>query len=59
MRYKIVIRHILDEDPSIKHGEHCTDIVYMIDTGNGKFPVGFKTLQEAQAKLTEFNNTRN
>lgn len=59
MGYKIVIRHILDEDPSIKHGEHCTDIVYMIDTGYGKFPVAFSTFEEAQAKLTELNNTRN
>ena len=59
MGYKIVIRHILDEDPSIKHDEQCTDIVYMIDTGIGVFPIGFETLQEAQAKLTELNNTRN
>jgi hypothetical protein len=57
--YKIVVRYILDSDPSIKHNEQCTDIVYMIDTGIGVFPIGFKTRKEAQAKLTELNNTRN
>jgi hypothetical protein len=59
MAYKIVIRHLLDEDPSLKHGEHCTDIVYMIETGYGVFPKAFVTFEEAQEKLEELNNTRN
>jgi hypothetical protein len=59
MAYKIVIGHYLDEDPTIKHDENCEDIVYMIDTGNGTYPVTFTTREEAQAKVEELNNTRN
>jgi hypothetical protein len=59
LAYKIVQRHFLDEDKTIKHDENCTDIVYMIDTGSGKFPVAFGTFEEAEAKLEELNNTRN
>jgi len=59
LAYNIIIGHYLDEDPTIKHNEHCTDIVYMIDTGNGTFPKAFSTREEAQAKLEELNNTRN
>ena len=59
MAYKIVKEHFLDEDPDIKHNDNCTDIVYRIDTGSGSYPVIFNTLEEAQAKLTELNNTRN
>jgi len=57
--YRIVVRHYLDELPNMKHNEQCEDIVYMIDTGNGKFPVAFGTREEAQAKLDELMNTRN
>ena len=59
MAYKIVVRHFLDEDPTIKHTEQCEDIIYMIDTGYGKYPVAFSSLEEAQAKLEELINTRN
>ena len=45
MGYKIVVRHLLDEDPDMKHGENCTDIVYRIDTGYGSYPVIFNTLE--------------
>ena len=57
--YKIVVGHYLDEDPTIKHSEDCEDIVYMIDTGNGTYPVMYATREEAQAKLEELNITRN
>ena len=59
LAYKIVIRHYLDEDPTIEHNEYCEDIVYMIDTGNGTYPVAYAKREEAQAKLEELNNTRN
>jgi len=57
--YKIVKEHYLDEDPSIIHDEHCTDIVYRIDTGNGSYSVAYAKFEEAQAKLEELLNTRN
>ena len=57
--YRIVVRHYLDELPHMKHNEQCEDIVYMIDTGNGKYPVAYSIREEAQAKLEELNNTRN
>jgi hypothetical protein len=59
MAYKIVKRHFLDEVPEMTHDDNCTDIVYMINTGGGKYPGAFKTLEEAQAKLEELINTRN
>src|SRR5215813_491897 len=59
LAYKIVVRHFLDEDKTIKHTEQCTDIVYMIETGYGVFPKAFSTCEEAQAQLEELNNTRN
>ena len=59
MAYKIVKEHFLDEDPTIKHNDNCTDIIYRIDTGYGSYPVAFSTREEAQAKLTELMNTRN
>ncbi len=59
MAYKIVKRHFLDEDPDIWHNDNCTDIVYMIDTGYGKYPRAFSKLEDAQAKLEELINTRN
>ena len=57
--YRIVVRHYLDELPNMEHNEQCEDIVYMIDTGNGKYPVAYSTREEAQAKLNELMNTRN
>ena len=59
LAYKIVKRHYLDEDPTIKHDENCSDIVYMIDTGYGKIPKAFATREEAGTKLEELNNNRN
>ena len=59
LNYKIVVGHYLDEDPTVKHDENCTDITYMIETGYGVYPVTFATMEEAQAKLEELNNTRN
>jgi hypothetical protein len=59
LNYKVVVRHYLDEDKTIKHDEYCTDIVYMIDTGYGKYPVAYAKREEADAKLVELNNTRN
>ena len=59
LAYKIVIGHYLDEDPTVKHNENCEDILYMIDTGNGTYPVAYAKREEAEAKLGELNNTRN
>jgi hypothetical protein len=59
MAYKIVKRHFLDEDPDRAHDNNCKDIVYMIDTGYGKYPRAFSKLEDAQAKLEELINTRN
>jgi hypothetical protein len=59
MAYKIVKRHFLDEDPDMAHDDNCTDIAYMIDTENGKYPRAFRTMEEAQVKLEELINTRN
>ena len=59
MAYKIVKRHFLDENPDMTHGDNCTDIVYMIDTGYGKYPRAFSKLEEAQATLEALINTHN
>ena len=59
MAYKIIKRHFFDKDPDIVHNDNCTDIMYMIDTGYGKYPRAFSKLEEAQAKLEELINTCN
>lgn len=51
--------HQRHEDPDMTHDDNCADIVYMIDTGYGKYPRAFSKLEEAQAKLEELINTRN
>ena len=59
MAYKIIKRHFLDETPDMTHDDNCADIMYMIDSGYGKYPGAFRTWEEVQVKLEELINTRN